>query len=227
MEGTMDLYHCLESRKSCRSFTAKEVDKETLTRILEAANRSPSYMNTQPWEVFVVAGEKKDILAKKLLDAILSGATHSPDLRFPKEWPDHIDMRAKEHRLRRFKALGIDPKDEEQVRQSLLRNFEFYKAPCVIFVGMEKALTPWSIFDLGLFTSSVLLAAQAEGLGCCTQAVPMAYPDLIRNELEISPNTALILAICIGYPDREAKINQYHSTRRDLKEFVKWYGLTD
>ncbi len=220
----MELYESIEHRRSFRSFIPKPVDKRTLTKVLEAANRSPSYMNTQPWEVFVVAGEKKDNLAKRLLEEALSGTPPQPDLPFPKEWPDHIDKRSKEHRLRRLEASGIDPNEGEKVRQGFLRNFEFYDAPCVLFLGMERSLTHWSIFDLGLFTTSVLLAAQAEGLGCCTQALSMSYPDLIRNELGIPPTISLILAICMGYPDLKAEINQYRSTRRDLSEFVKWFG---
>lgn len=220
----MELFQCIESRRSFRSFIPKPVDKGTLTKVLEAANRSPSYMNTQPWEVFVVTGAKRNNLAKSLLEEALSETTPQPDLPFPKEWPDQIERRSKEHRLRRFEALGIDPSDEEKVRQSYLRNFEFYDAPCVLFLGMERSLTPWSIFDLGLFTTSILLAAQAEGLGCCTQAMPMRYPDLIRNELGIPPTIALILAICMGYPDLKAEINQYRSTRKELSEFVKWFG---
>jgi len=223
----MELQQCIENRRSFRSFIPKEVEKPTLTKVLEAANRSPSYMNTQPWEVFVVCGEKKDVLAKRLLEEAVSGKAPQPDLAFPKEWPDLIDKRSKEHRLRRFKALGIDPNDREKVRQSFLRNFQFYGAPCVLFLGMEESLTPWSIFDLGLFTTSLLLAAQAEGLGCCIQALSMSYPDLIRKELGVPPTISLIVAICIGYPDLKAEINQYRSTRRDLSEFVKWFRLDD
>ena len=178
----MELYKCLQSRKSFRSFIPRKVEKSVLEKILEAANRSPSYMNTQPWEVFVVTGEKKDALATRLFDEASSGAVQRPDLAFPKEWPELIDRRSKEHRLRRFEALGIDLKDEKKMRQSFLRNFQFYKAPCVLFVGMDKSLTPWSIFDLGLFTSCVLMAAWAEGLVCCVQALSMAYPDIIREE---------------------------------------------
>ncbi|MGO9118623.1 MAG: nitroreductase family protein [Desulfomonilaceae bacterium] len=48
----MELCDCLESRKSVRSFLPKQVDKKVPKKIVEAANRSPSDMNTQPWKVF-------------------------------------------------------------------------------------------------------------------------------------------------------------------------------
>jgi nitroreductase len=184
----MELYQGLNSRKSFRAFRAGEIERQVLTRVLEAANRSPSYMNTQPWEVFAVTGDTKNRLAEKLFDEASKGTPAQPDLPFPKEWPPAIDQRAKDQRLRRFKFVGIDPNDQEKIRENFLSNFQFYQAPCVLFVGMDKSLTPWSIFDLGSFTSHLLLAAHSEGLGCCPQAIPMAYPEIIREELGISPD---------------------------------------
>jgi nitroreductase len=90
---------------------------------------------------------------------------------------------------------------------------------------MERGLTSWSVLDLGLFVHGLLLCLVAEGLGCCPQAMPAAYPDIIREELEIPDTFSLVLAISIGYPDPDAPINRYRTTRRDLDEFVRWYDL--
>jgi nitroreductase len=58
----MDFVETMESRISRRAFLPKKVEKATLEKILRTANRCPSYMNTQPWEVFAVMGEKKETL---------------------------------------------------------------------------------------------------------------------------------------------------------------------
>jgi nitroreductase len=219
----MDFYESLTSRRSIRAFTDRQVSRETLQKVLEAANRSPSYMNTQPWEVFVASGKKKEALAEALYREASAGTSPNPDLPSPKEWPEALTKRFMDHRLRRFKVLGIDPNEQEAMRRSYLANFRFYGAPCVLFVGLDKSLTPWSIFDLGLFTASLLLAIHDEGLGGVPQAASMAYPDIIRKELDIPSNISLILSVSAGYPDDEAPINKYRSTRKGQDEYVRWH----
>jgi len=55
----MDTIEAIESRRSIRAFKNTPIPKETLDKILKAASNSPSFTNTQPWEVAVVCGEKK------------------------------------------------------------------------------------------------------------------------------------------------------------------------
>jgi len=221
----MDIFQCAERRKSYRAFLRKEVDREVLEKILKAANRSPSFRNSQPWEIFVVVGEKKESLAKRLLDAGTRGTATTPDLPDPKKWPDAISERMKKHFLLRWKATGVDPENEDQIRENLMSNLKLYDAPCVMFIGMDRALSSWSIFDLGIFTHSVLLGLENEGLGGCPQASVTRYADIIRNELKIPETISLVLAVSLGYPDSEAPANRYHSKRRNLREFVQWHGL--
>jgi nitroreductase len=225
-EGDMDIFEAFESRISRRDFLQKQVDQATLEKILTSANRSPSYMNTQPWEVYAVAGEAKDRLAKKLFSDIAKGVPLAPDIPFPATWPAPHDERAKGHRMQRFKALGVDPdKEQDKVVAGYRNNFKFFDAPCVLFVAMDKTLTPWSVFDCGAFVYGFLLAAHAEGLGACPQAMPTGYSSVIRSQLNIPDQMMIVLCISLGYPDLSSPINQYRSLRRELGEFVRWHGF--
>lgn len=222
----MDVSKAFESRISRRAFLKKEVDRATLEKILKLANRSPSYMNTQPWEVFVTSGKEKEKLAEKLFSDICKGVPLAADFALPPTWPAAHDGRAKRHRMARFKALGIDPdKEQDKVVAGYRNNFKFFDAPCVIFVALDKTLTPWSVFDCGAFVHGFLLAAHAEGLGGCPQAMPTGYAGAIRSHLKMPAHMAIMIAIALGYPDPAAPVNQYHSFRRDLGEFVHWVGF--
>ena len=218
----MELLEGIETRRSFRAFRSTPIPEETIRKILEAASRSPSYTNTQPWEVAVISGKKKDELARILRDLAKSDVTPNPDLPLPKTWPPELERRSKEHSTRRFKALGIEREDEQQRKELRLRNFEFYGAPCVLFLFMDSALTSWSVFDMGLFSQSILLAAHSFGIGSCLQAMLAIYPDAVREFLGIPKMKQLIIGISIGYPDVEARINTYRSTRASLNDFVQW-----
>ncbi len=220
----MELLEGIETRKSFRAFKSVPVTQGTIERILKAAGRSPSYTNTQPWEVAVVTGKKKEELSRILREKAESNVTPNPDLPTPRTWPAELEKRAREHGARRFKALGIERENEQQRKDMRLRNFDFYGAPCVLFVFMDSSLSSWSIFDMGLFAQSLVLAAHSLGLGSCLQAALAGYPDVVREFLGIPKTKLLVIGISMGYPDLEAPINKYQSTRAGLDDFVSWFA---
>ena len=58
----MNVTEAVQTRRSVRAFTDQPVERETLTRILEKAQRSPSGGNTQPWHGIVLTGEPMQAL---------------------------------------------------------------------------------------------------------------------------------------------------------------------
>ncbi len=50
----MDVHECIKQRRSIRKYEDKPVPAQALTRILEAVQWSPSWVNLQVWEVIVV-----------------------------------------------------------------------------------------------------------------------------------------------------------------------------
>ena len=219
----MELLEGIETRKSFRAFKSTPIPKETIEKILKAAGKSPSYTNTQPWEVTVVSGKKKDELSKILYELAKSKTTSNPDLPLPKTWPPELEQRSREHAARRFESIGIAREDKQQREEVRLKNFEFFGAPCVLFLFMDSTLTSWSVFDIGLFTQSLILAAHSFGLGSCPQAMLAFYPDTVREFLGVPKTKQLILGISMGYPDFEARVNAYQSQRVSLDDFVRWY----
>lgn len=219
----MELLEGIETRKSFRAYKSTPVPEEVIRNILNVARKSPSFTNTQPWEVAVVSGQKRDELSRILHDLAKSKATSNPDIPLPTAWPPELEKRSREHRTKRSQFLGMDLNDERQREESRLLNFEFYGAPCILFLFTDSTLTPWSIFDTGLFAQSVILAAHSFGVGSCLQAMLAIYPDAVRKFLGIPATKQLILGISMGYPDLEARVNAYQSDRVDLDSFISWY----
>ncbi|MDE6240757.1 MAG: nitroreductase family protein [Muribaculaceae bacterium] len=58
---------CIMTRTSVRSYSDKEISRETVETILRAAMAAPSAMNKQPWHFFVIRGEQlRDTIADTL-----------------------------------------------------------------------------------------------------------------------------------------------------------------
>ena len=192
-----------------------------LVNVLEAARWSPSYTNTQPWEVAVVCGRQREELYRILTSLTEAGVPPHREWPRPASWPAALERRATEFFAGRLKALGVQ--GEETQRQALRRvSANFNGAPRVVFLFLDRSLTTWSTFDAGLFAQTLVLAAHAYGLGSCLQAAILNYPDAIRDFLGIPNTKLLVLGILLGYPDDDAPINAYHATRASLDEFVTW-----
>ena len=53
----MDLQDAINQRHSIRQFTNKPVEKKMITKIVELAQRAPSWLNSQPWQVYCAMGD--------------------------------------------------------------------------------------------------------------------------------------------------------------------------
>ncbi|RLG60025.1 nitroreductase [Candidatus Geothermarchaeota archaeon] len=64
----MDVIDAIRKRRSIRRYERKEISREALNRLLEAARLAPSAKNIQPWKLVVVTD---DSLKRKLVRACL------------------------------------------------------------------------------------------------------------------------------------------------------------
>lgn len=219
----MEILEGIKTRRSIRAFKSKPVAIGVMKKILQAVSNSPSYSNTQPWEVVVVSGKKKNELGRKLLELAKAKAPTSPDLPMPKGWPPGLEERFREHGARRLSTLGMARDDEEGREKLRLMNFEFYGAPCTVLLFIDGSLGEWSIFDMGLFAQNLILAAHSLGVESCLQASVTNYALEIKEFLDIPESKKLVICISLGYPDEKAKLNTYRSLKQKPGEFTKWY----
>jgi len=220
----MDAIDCITTRKSIRGFKPEPLSRELITGIIAAAQRSPSYKNCQPWEVAVVSGEKKDELTKLLIAELEGGAAPSPDIAEPRGWPPAIEARIGEAMAARGKHLGIDITDPSMLGKSKKANFGFYGAPHVLYLYQDSTLPDWSIFDMGLFAATLMLAAHAKGVGTVPQAFVIDYSEVVRKFLGLPEGKRLVLGISMGYPDVESHVNKFDSARVATDEMLTWAG---
>ena len=218
----MDAIECIKSRQSIRGFKSQPVPRELLMDIISTAKQSPSYKNTQPWEVMIVSGEKKQALSDMLLGLLADDAPPCPDFPEPQSWPQAQQDRIDQLYRSRAEATGLDLTDPALIRKSKQNNFKFYHAPHAIYLYQDASLTPWSIFDIGLFAQSLMLAAVARGLGTVPQAFATDYARQVKAFLDIPDSKRLIVGMSLGYPDMEMPINQLRTDRVPTEELVTW-----
>ncbi len=218
----MDAIECIKTRMSIRKFRPEPVPKELLIEVIEAAQRSPSYKNSQPWELSIVSGKMKETLSKRLIDLFEAGIAPKPDISEPSGWPEEIEARINDMLGKRGKAFGLDLSSPEIQKKSKIANFNFYGAPQGIFLFQDGSLNEWSIFDMGLFAQTLMLAAHAKGLGTVPQAFLTDYAGEVKKFLGLPDSKRLVLGISIGYPQTGDKANNYRTERIEPYEMVRW-----
>ena len=216
----MDAVDCIKTRMSIRAFKKDPVPEELLKKVIETACWSPSYKNTQPWEVMVLSGAKKEGLSTMMVELLESGAEPIPDLAVPESWPDAEQARINKLFAKREELTGIDLSAPEWIVKAKKINFHFYGAPHAIYLYQDNSLSQWSLFDLGLFAQSLMLAAHAHGLGTVPQAFATDYAQNIKKYLDIPASKRLVLGMSIGYPDMDAPANAFRTDRSPVEKIA-------
>lgn len=218
----MEAIECIKTRMSIRQFKTEPIERKMLEELIDSARWSPSYKNTQPWEVIILSGGKKVALSARLVELFQSGASPCPDIPEPQSWPPAEEARIAHLYKSRADAFGIDLNDPDILKKAKVANFNFYGAPHALYLFQDSSLTPWSLFDMGLFAQSFMLAAHARGIGTVPQAFATDYSRDVKEFLGIPASKRLVLGISLGYPDPSIGTSAFRTDRVDTEEFVRW-----
>jgi nitroreductase len=228
----MDVIDAIKERKSIRAFKSDPVKLDLLKKIIEQAQRAPSWANSQPWEFIIVTGEKLKAIQDGFVERGGKGMQNAkPEVTHPYNFPEPYISRIRSMQAQegRGRAKEMAPPDFEA---AFARNARHYGAPCCIyllinknFIYQEKGVNVWPMYDSGAVVQNIMLLAVNYGLGTIPQAMAVVYPDIIRKELGIAEDKAIALGIAIGYPDWDSPANKDLRGRVPLDEIAKFYGF--
>ena len=223
----MELLDAIKSRRSVRAYKPDPVPGEVLTELLEVARWAPSGTNTQPWEFFVLTGKVLDDLNHATVAKIREGMKPNPDIDSFETPPKGSYAKRQQKFFNQILDL-VEPEEGKNKMQNWFRmSVSNYGAPARIVIVADKSAPGWFVFDIGIVTQTIALAAQEYGLGTCILGDAAAYPDEVRRIANIPESKQIIIGIAIGYPDWDDPLNSLRTGREPIEELVTWRGAAE
>lgn len=217
------LARLLAGRYSCRAFRPEPLPRATIEQWLATAQRSASWCNTQPWRLAIASGAATERFREALLAEFEAGSTFTPDVPFPAVYEGIALARRRECGLQLYKSVGVGRGDEAGARRQLRENFRMFGAPHVAIISAERALGPYANVDVGLYLGTLMLAAQALGIGCIAQGALARYTPLVRRFFAIPEGFNVVCGLAFGRPDEAHPVNGFRTSRAGLADAVTWF----
>jgi len=217
----MALIDAIKNRRSVRGFKPDLVPQADIDEILNLAQRSPSNCNTQPWRVLLASGEQCNEVRNKIHDAFMKGQAMNPDFSALPKFEGLLRDRQVACAQALYGAMGIERGDKVGRMQATARNYEFFDAPHIMFIGMQRDFSPAIAVDVGMYAQTLMLLMTAYGIGSCAQASVSYYPDIIRSFFDEPDSTGILFGISFGYENTEIDANAARTDRADLNEVVE------
>ena len=212
-----DLEEAITERRSTRLFLRdKPVPQDVVQEALALAMQAPSNSNVQPWHLVLASGPARDRLVEALLEQAEAAPPKVPVL------PEAFAHMRRDLGALVYGSMGISRHDSEGRRVAVLRNWEFFRAPLAGVVCMHRDLEYVDALGVGMFLQTLLLALTARGLGTCVQVSIAGYPDVVREQLDISEDMRVLCGLAIGYPDPAFPGNALRVPRNPVAQNVRF-----
>ena len=216
----MNVSQAVESRSSIRKFLSNPIPSQLIKTLLQKASRSPSGGNLQPWKVFVINNSSmNDFL---LFQEKWNKAEIPAYEIYPSKLKEPYRTSRFELGEQMYELLGI-PRENKSARiEQVMKNFQFFGAPCAFFCFVDRQMGPPQWSDLGMFLQSFMLLAKEAGLDTCAQEAWSMKHDSVSAFVDADVDDMLFCGMSIGYKDDKALINSLQSERRPLEEWAKF-----
>lgn len=221
----MNVHKAIRTRKATRAMLSTPISEVTIKELIELAGRTPSWGNSQPWEVYVVTGETLANLKMRWRKEFSQGTPPArPDIAAPghKDW-DRVPrcseniIRWKKHRL---ETMELSSEQHDQYSMELM--LDFYHAPVCIYLGLHQMHGAYSFYDIGAFSQTLMLAAAEREIQSIPAFSLVYFGDILHEELNIPEDISLFMGVCLGYADDSHIMNKPNSERIGSEQFCSW-----
>ena len=197
---TAALVNLMTSRRSCRNFSEKPVERPYLEDLVKIGITAPSGSNCQPWTFTILPDrDAVDQLGRRVGDFFrkTNRMAEKAWLRTGLKWLGKPELDGYYRAHYATVARGLEAWDKGE------RDLLFHGAPVVIVVAADESASCPSE-DALLATGNMLLAAHAMGLGTCLIGFvieAMRRDRTLVQSLGIPDNEIPCAVIAIGWPD--------------------------
>jgi len=224
----LNVSEALESRFTCRAFLPDPVVPSTVRSLLEAARRTPSGGNLQPWWVWALTGEKLKALTSIATAEVAAGRLLADPVEYVIYPPEKEPYSGRRFRTGEamYEAIGLARDDWRGRMQQTSRNFEFFGAPVGLFIAIDRTMLPPQWADLGMFLQSLMLLAREHGLHSAPIEAWSFQHRTVRDFLGMPEDLMLWCGLALGHADPADPINDFRAERASLEEFATLVGFT-
>ena len=161
MDSKFDFKELMKQRHSARYFLSKPIPEEILKEIMSTSLLTPSWGNSQPWNIYVASGKTLEEIRKDWIAKNKEGVKGNSDINaghrtdFSERCQENINKV-----LKKFSDALKDP----NCKIFMEANYILFNAPTVVYITVPKKRTEYNIFDTGALEMSIMLAAKEKGI---------------------------------------------------------------
>ena len=212
----MDILDAIHTRHSTRAFTDTPVDVATLKAIVADAQHTPSWGNSQSWQVAIATGNSLEQIKTGFATASEQGKSENADLEKVHRGDfSNFASQNMGHWVGTFRP--IIEGDSQTYWDS---RGHLYRAPAIAYLLLDRDPNSWSIYDLGAFSQTFMLAATGRGVETLPSYELVKYPDIIRQVLGLPAHKVVAMGIALGYEKPDKLLNQYRSDRVPVDQIL-------
>lgn len=200
--NTAQLVRLMASRRSCRNFKDKPVDRALLEDLVKIAATAPSGTNSQMWTFTILPTRESVIALGDQVAAFFKGVNKLAE----KGWlRNGLWLIGKSELSDYYRDYHQSVSEALTERESGGRDSLFHGATAAVVVGSRPEGSTLKE-DALLAAQNMLLAAHGMGLGTCLigfAVIPMIKDVRVKRFLGIPDSEKVHAVIALGYPDEK------------------------